>query len=147
MVERLRGVTQGASTHAETPDRDAVVHLVSRALFRRLRPYMQARAGDDDLEVLASCEHALRRMVAEPDFADPARFLFLEIRGRFSLSEQLWVRRSVDFHVGVARKLIARLPPEEGRPCAAFNRQGSPCQREAVDGSEYCPSHRHLEWR
>jgi hypothetical protein len=131
----------------ETLNRTDVVYLVSRALFRRLRPYMEAAAGSGDLEVLGSCELAVRRMTEEPDFADPARFLFLEIRGHFSLSEQLWVRRIVDYHLAVARKLIAQLPPEEGRECAAFNRQGSPCRREALPGSEYCPSHRHLEWR
>ena len=108
---------------------------------------MEPVAGGNDLEVLERCELVLRRMVSEPDFANPARFLFREIRGHFGLSEQLWVRRVVDFHLGVAQKLIGRLPPEEGRECAAFNRQGSPCRREVVAGREYCPSHRHPEWR
>jgi len=28
--------------------------------------------------------------------------------------------------------------------CQAFNRKGAPCQREALPGSGFCPSHKHL---
>jgi hypothetical protein len=85
-----------------------------------------------------------RRLANEPDFAHPARFLFEEIRVHFPLAEQLWVRRTVEVHIAVAQQLIAQIPRTE-RPCPSFTRSGTPCQREPAPGSDYCPSHRHLE--
>ncbi len=87
----------------------------------------------------------MRRLETEPDIARPARYLFEEIRNCFPIGEQLWVRRVVDFHVAIARQLLATLSPPEGRECAAFTRRGTPCQREPRPGNDYCPSHRHLE--
>ena len=30
------------------------------------------------------------------------------------------------------------------RDCQVFSRKGAPCQREALPGSGFCPSHKHL---
>jgi hypothetical protein len=86
----------------------------------------------------------MRRIGDEPNFARPSRFLFEELRPYFPLYEQLWVRSVVDRHVQLAREILSRLPAR--RPeCGAFTRAGDPCRREPVLGSEFCPSHRHLE--
>lgn len=129
-------------------NKDDVAFMVSRALFRRLKPYTASgrNASGGHVALVASCELAVRRMMEEPDFSNPARFLFRELRDHFPLSEQPWVRRIVEQHLEAARDLIAQIPAEEEtRECAAFTRQGSPCRREARPGSHYCPSHRHLE--
>jgi hypothetical protein len=86
----------------------------------------------------------MRRIETEPDFAHPSRFLFEEVRACLPIGEQEWARRLIEVHVGVARELKRRLPPDT-RECAAFTRAGTPCQREPSEGSSYCPSHRHLE--
>ena len=120
---------------------------VSRSLYRRLAPHA---VGDtrqvierNRIRILDACERTLRRMEAEPDFADPARYLFEEVRVCLPVSGQGWARRLIDFHVAAAQRLIAEMPRE--RQCAAFTRQGTPCEREPVEGGEFCPSHRHLE--
>ena len=123
------------------------MYQVSRSLYRRLAPYV-AGGGREDIErnrrrVLDACEQTMRRLEAEPDFADPARFLFAEVRTCLPISEQGWARRLIDFHVDAARELVTQMPRE--RRCPAFTRQGAPCEREPVLDGAYCPSHRHLE--
>jgi hypothetical protein len=128
---------------------DGATYHVSRALYRRLAPEIaRGRTGSsDDLQarVLEACERTMRRIEREPHFAHPDRYLFGEIRSYFPVSEQAWVRKLVEFHVDVARELAARLRLAEQRSCAALTRQGAPCQRDPLPGSEFCPSHRHLE--
>lgn len=123
-------------------------YAVSRALYRRLAPYIDAVSRDDTRRsrqrLLDACESTMRRIEREADFARPGRFLFSQIRTEFGLHEQMWVRKMVDVHVDLARQLVARLP-DTSQPCAAYTRAGDPCQREARAGSAYCPSHRHLD--
>jgi hypothetical protein len=96
------------------------------------------------MRILDACETTMRRIETEPDFAHPSRFLFEEVRTCLPIGEQEWARRLIEVHVIVARELQRRLPPDT-RECAAFTRAGTPCQREPSEGSNYCPSHRHLE--
>jgi hypothetical protein len=126
------------------------IYAVSRALFRRLAPFVASAGGQRELQrhrqrVLDACEMTMRRIASEPDLAHPARYLFGEIRTCFPLQDQLWVRRMVELHAGYARKLVDAAPLPAARQCVATNRFGAPCRREAVGASEYCPSHRHLE--
>ena len=124
---------------------DGVACALSRSLYRRIRvPIAAGAAAADRQRILDACELTMRRLVAEPHFAKPARFLFEEIRGSYPLDEQLWLRRTVEAHIAVARQVLERMPARR-RECAAFTRSGSPCQREPVPDSEYCPSHRHLD--
>ena len=127
----------------ETTDAEGVEFALSRSIYRRLGPPL----GDSAVarqRVLDACEVTMRRLVTEPHFAKPARFLFEEIRCYYSLDDQLWVRRTIETHVVIARQIVERLPTPK-RDCSAFTRAGSPCQREPLPGSEFCPSHRHLE--
>lgn len=126
------------------------IYQVSRSIYRRLAPYVTEDPVTDLGErnrrrVLDACEGTMRRLETEPDFARPDRFLFEEIRTCFPIGEQLWVRRVIDFYVAAARELLRQMPPAEQRECAAYTRRGTPCQREPVGDSEFCPSHRHLE--
>lgn len=126
-------------------------HHLSRVLYRRLAPML----SDDPLQggiarqrqrLLDACEATLKRLATDPDyFAHPARFLFSEIRCLFSLEDQRRVRLIVDADVRTAGELLERRRALEPRGCAAFNRGGKPCRREALTGGRYCPSHKHLE--
>ena len=122
-------------------------YAVSRALYRRLSPYVCPSArdlGDRAAQrLLEECELTMRRIETEPDFAQPGRFLFQQVRILFPVHELLWVRKTIELHVGFARRVVERTAVVP-RPCSAYSRAGAPCQREAVNGSDYCPSHRHL---
>jgi hypothetical protein len=125
------------------------VYQVSRSLFRRLGSHVPVGLDPNAeerirVQLLDACEMTMQRVEREPDFAKPGRFLFEEVRNCFRLADQPTVRRLIDIHISVALQLREQLPPEH-RECAAFTRQGVPCRREPVPGSEYCPSHRHLE--
>ena len=125
-------------------------HL-SRALYRKLAPLLEPVAGLDELQhrrqaLLDACEATLDRLTTDPDyFSRPARYLFAEIRPLFGICNQLAVRVIVDREIGLAVEAIAQERALQHRDCAAHTRRGTPCRREPVAGSEFCPSHRHLE--
>ena len=124
---------------------DATVTALSRALYRRLLEPLPGQGSPRSRQrVLDACETTVRRLVEEPDFARPDRFLFGEIRLEYPMGEQLWIRRVVELHLDFARQTIGQLP-ETARGCGACTRAGDPCRRPALRGSEFCPSHRHLE--
>lgn len=122
-------------------------YAVSRALYRRLAPYVGASArGSRDgaaQRLLDGCELTMRRIETEPDFAQPGRFLFQQVCFLFPVHELLWVRKTIDLHVDLARRVVEQTAVAS-RPCSAYSRAGVPCRREPVNGSDYCPSHRHL---
>jgi hypothetical protein len=125
------------------------VYQVSRSLYRRLVPHVPIALEPETAEelrtrLLDACEMTVRRVEAEPDFARPERYLFEQVRTYFPFAEQPVVRKLIDIHMDLARQLREQMPPERSE-CAAFTRQGTPCRREPRPGSEYCPSHRHLE--
>jgi hypothetical protein len=96
--------------------------------------------------LLDACETTLKRLTTDPDyFARPERFLFGEIRSLFRLEEQLRVRLIIDLDLTSAKTVLERRRALEPRGCAAFNRGGAPCRRDALEGGRYCPSHKHLE--
>jgi hypothetical protein len=121
---------------------------VSRSLFRVLVPMIRrdapGQAGTNRKRVLDACETTMARLEGEPDLADPTRFLFGQVRTCFSIGQQAHVRHVIALHVELAREAIALQAPEH-RPCSAFTRQGTPCQREARPESRFCPSHKHLD--
>jgi hypothetical protein len=130
------------------PSGSEPIYHLSRALYRRLAPVVvedRPRLSSNRQRVLDACEFTMRRLVEEPNFARPSRFLFDEIRFCFAMSEQLWLRRIIDVHIDFATPLVEELRAGTRRSCAAYSRRGSPCQREAVAGRDYCPSHGHLE--
>ena len=133
------------ATNGQENAADGAARALSRALYRRLK-HSLADGADPRTHhgVLDACETTMRRLITEPDFARPADFLFEELRFYFPLDEQRWVRMTVDRHIELAKPFVDRLP-RPTRECNAFSRGGAPCRREARPGSEFCPSHRHLE--
>ena len=124
---------------------EQAANAMSRAIYRRLtEPLADRMEPRTRQRVLDACELTMRRISDEPNFARPSRFLFEELRPYFPLYEQLWVRTVVDRHVTIACEILSRLPRQRSE-CGAFTRAGESCRREPVAGSEFCPSHRHLE--
>jgi hypothetical protein len=84
-------------------------------------------------------------------FARPARSLFNDVRMLFPLSKQLVAFSVIERHMRLAADWVdlqARVGHSvNGAPlvCHATTRRGTPCQREPLPGSRYCPSHKHLD--
>jgi mRNA-degrading endonuclease YafQ of YafQ-DinJ toxin-antitoxin module len=132
------------------------MYQISRAIYRRLAPRVVPGPGDPNgqrsrQQLLESCEAMMTRMAEDRDYvAHPERTLFNDIRGCFSLPDQLLVYSIVKRHVQVADDYLARLPGDvtafgERRQCRASTRRGTPCRREPLPARAYCPSHKHLE--
>lgn len=128
----------------------------SRSIYRELAPHVIEDTADptgcrNKQRVLDACEAAIRRLAYDRRyFANPARWLFNEIRFHFAMTDQLRVRRVVECGTGLALDFLDRLPEGvviDGRPreCRAHTRRGTPCQRDPLPGRDYCPSHKHLE--
>jgi hypothetical protein len=153
VANALRSVLKGRGSSLRRPKGAAgeneVIYQVSRALYRRLGPFAVvptgAPADRSRKHVLDACELTMRRLVEEPHFARPGRFLFEEIRLYFPLTDQAWVRSLIEVHIRFAKPLAEQARAAAPRVCGAYTRKGTPCQRDAVSGSSYCPSHRHLE--
>lgn len=126
-------------------------HHLSRLLYRRLAPMLRddPRLGGirrQRQRLLEACEATMKRLATDPDyFAHPARFLFGEVRTLFRLEDLLRVRLLIDLDIASAQTVLERHRALRPRTCAALNRGGEPCRRDAVEGGRYCPSHRHLE--
>ena len=132
------------------------MYQVSRAIYRRLAPRVVEGPGDPGghrsrQHLLQACEAVITRMARERDYiAHPARTLFAEIRGSFSIRDQLLVYSVVERHVALADEYLSGLPPGatafgEPRKCRASTRRGTACRREPLPGMAHCPSHKHLE--
>lgn len=127
----------------------------SRSMYRDLAPLVaEGETGgcDNKQRVLDACEETIRRLAYDHRyFARPQRTLFREIRSVFPIATQQRVYDVIDRHITLAceyldRQLLTGFTID-GRPlaCHAQTRAGTPCQRKPRPGSDYCPSHRHLE--
>jgi hypothetical protein len=130
------------------------MYQFSRSIYRELAPRVVEDPNDptgcaSQQRLLDACETTIRRLTYDrPYFAHPARFLFGEVRAMFSLNDQLFVWRVIDGHVALAHSCLERMSVELGlepKRCRAETRKGTPCQRPAADGADYCPTHRHLD--
>jgi hypothetical protein len=139
------------------------MYQFSRSIYRELAPRIDLAPPIDALEsideaeasarhqLLKACEATIRRLASDHRyFARPAQTLFTDVRDFFSLSEQVRVYLVIERYIDLALQHIESLPDNltpDGRPrqCSASTRRGTPCQREPRPGSEYCPSHRHLD--
>ena len=125
-------------------------HHLSRLLYRELAPLLRDDPRQGGIQrqrqrLLDACEATTKRLVTDPEyFADPARYLFSEVRTLFGISEQLRVRRIVDLEIALAQAVIERQRRFIRRECAAYTRSGDRCRREPPAEGRYCPSHRHL---
>ena len=112
----------------------------------------RAGAGANKMRLLTRCEAAVERLASDRHyFARPARTLFNDVRTLFPLDKQLLVYSVIDRHMRLATEYVdshARQGESlTGAPlvCHATTRRGTPCQREPLPGSRYCPSHKHLD--
>jgi hypothetical protein len=124
------------------------VYQFSRAIFRELRPYLATEEAQ--AAVLEASEDMVERLAFGTAPRRPARELFRNVRLHVGLESQLRVRLVIDRYMGLAQTVC-----EDRRrrgldafglplPCAATTRHGTQCARRPVDGTGYCPSHRHL---
>lgn len=133
------------------------MYQFSRAIYRELAPYVledkpTTQLGTNRELVLRECEAAVERLMTDRRyFARPSRSLFTNIRPYFAIADLPRVYLVVDRNVSFALDFLKR-EPEYGfdaigldRSCQAMTRKGNPCQRQPLIGSEYCPSHQHLE--
>jgi hypothetical protein len=124
------------------------VYQFSRAIFRELRPYLATEEAQ--AAVLEASEDMVERLAFGTAPRRPARELFRNVRLYVGLESQLRVRLVIDRYMGLAQTVC-----EDRRrrgldafglplPCGATTRHGTQCARRPVDGTGYCPSHRHL---
>ncbi len=128
----------------------------SRAIYREIAPHVLEDRPWSQVEsnkelVLRACEATMHRILHDGrHFSRPARALFGDVRVYFSVRDQLRVYMAIERHVARAVAYVASLPPEEliahgvRRECEATTRKGTPCRRQPLPRSEYCPSHQHL---
>lgn len=132
------------------------MYALSRALYKDIAPQVSRQqvnptSGTNRAQVLAACEETMVRVADDwRYFHNPERYLFEQIRPYFPITEQLRVFNLIERHVAqaiaVAKTYAARgFKPDGTRlRCRATTRRSTPCMRNIVPGTEYCPSHQHL---
>jgi hypothetical protein len=132
------------------------MYQFSRSMYRELADFVvPAPSCGPKLaktQLLTSCEAAVERLATDRHyFARPSRTLFNDVRTLFPLNKQLLAFSVIDRHMRLAASYVdwqARIGNSlTGVPliCHATTRRGTPCQREPLPGSRYCPSHKHLD--
>jgi hypothetical protein len=132
------------------------MYQFSRSIYRELAPAVIEDPTDPTgctkkQRLLDACEATMQRLAYDrPYFAYPARTLFGEVRTMFALQDQRFVRRVIERRVELALDCLDRMPAALGLDrepveCKAYTRRGTACQRTPAPGSDYCPSHSHLE--
>ncbi len=132
------------------------MYQFSRSIYRELAPYISeetasAQQQTGHLRVLRQCEASIERLLVDRRyFAHPARTLFNDIRAYFSMADQARVYAIISRNVEIANRVFEQLPDAayeaRGTPrrCQAMTRKSTPCARQPLPASEYCPSHQHL---
>jgi hypothetical protein len=102
-------------------------------------------------DVLESCEQTMDRIADDwRYFHHPDRFLFEQVRAYFPITDQLVVYNLIAKHVERALQVTKTYAARGYKPdgtrlrCRATTRRSTPCMRNIVPGTEYCPSHQHL---
>jgi hypothetical protein len=132
------------------------MYQFSRSIYRELSGVVMTDArvggGANKQRLLHSCEAAVERLASDRHyFARPTRTLFNEVRTLFPLDKQLRVYSVIERHMRLAADYVDMCARQgaslSGVPlvCHATTRRGTPCQREPLPGSRYCPSHKHLD--
>jgi hypothetical protein len=132
------------------------MYQFSRSIYRELSDFVlpdpRTGATASKARLLTCCEAAVERLAADRHyFARPARTLFNDVRMLFPLNKQMVAYSVIDRHMRLAADYVdlqARVGHSlTGAPlvCHATTRRGTPCQREPLPGSRYCPSHKHLD--
>jgi hypothetical protein len=132
------------------------MYQFSRSMYRELAVFVvpdhNHEVSDAKAQLLHSCETAVERLASDRHyFARPARWLFNDVRVLFPMSKQVVAYSVIERHMRLATDYVdmqARVGHSvSGAPliCHATTRRGTPCQREPLPGSRYCPSHKHLD--
>jgi hypothetical protein len=132
------------------------MYQFSRAMYRELAADVSsdrgAREAGNRAQLLQACEAAVERVATDRHyFARPARTLFRDVRCLFPMSSQLRVYEVIERHMALACEYVDRAAQAgirlDGVPlsCHATTRRGTACQRIPLPGSQYCPSHKHLD--
>jgi 5'-deoxynucleotidase YfbR-like HD superfamily hydrolase len=132
------------------------MYQFSRSIYRELSEVVatdpRTSVVENKQRLLHSCEAALERLANDRHyFARPARTLFNEVRTLFPLDKQMRVYSVIESHMRLAADYVDMCARHgeslTGAPlvCHATTRRGTPCQREPLPGSRYCPSHKHLD--
>ena len=145
-----------AVTDSLTTQWGSEMYQFSRSMYRELSEFVipenKCAVGAAKTRLLTSCESAVERLASDRHyFARPARTLFNDVRTLFPLSKQLVAFSVIDRHMRLAADYVDQHARGghslTGAPliCHATTRRGTPCQREPLPGSRYCPSHKHLD--
>ena len=132
------------------------MYQFSRSIYRELAGEVSedrfGHSGSNRARLLASSEAAFERLATDRRyFARPARTLFNDVRMLFPMGSQLRVFQVIERHMSLAADYVDRAARAgislDGAPlcCNATTRKGTACQRVPLPGSQYCPSHKHLE--
>ncbi|MBA2567542.1 MAG: hypothetical protein ACR2IN_01120 [Thermoleophilaceae bacterium] len=132
------------------------MYQFSRSMYRELASDVAGEriteVSANRARVLRSCEEAVERLATDPHyFARPSRTLFRDVRSYFPMCRQLRVYEVIDRHMNLAGEYVDRAARAgvrlDGAPlsCHATTRRGTACQRVPLPGSQYCPSHKHLD--
>jgi len=130
------------------------MYQFSRSIYRALSPDVTggARSCANRAQLLDACESAVERLATDRHyFARPARTLFNDVRSYFPITSQRRVLAVIERHMQLATQYVdehARAGVTfDGSPlsCHASTRKGTACQRVPLPGSQYCPSHKHLD--
>jgi hypothetical protein len=132
------------------------MYQFSRGIYRELAGEVSgdrpARRAGSRTRLLQACEAAVERVASDRHyFARPARTLFRDVRCLFPMSSQLRVYEVIERHMTLACEYVDRAAEAgvrlDGSPlsCHATTRRGTACQRIPLPGSQYCPSHKHLD--
>lgn len=132
------------------------MYQFSRSIYRELgRELSRDRLANVEAkrsELLRACEAAVERLAHDRHyFAKPARSLYRDVRCLFPISSQMRVFEVIERHMALACEYVDRAAQAgvrlDGEPlsCHATTRRGTPCQRVPLPGSQYCPSHKHLD--
>jgi hypothetical protein len=132
------------------------MYQFSRSIYRELAPHVTGDCvvGGPEARgrVLRACEDAIERLASDPHyFARPSRTLFKDVRCYFPVNQQWRAYEVIDRYMSLATEYVDRAARAgvrlDGAPlsCHATTRRGTPCQRIPLPGSQYCPSHKHLD--
>jgi len=132
------------------------MYQFSRSIYRELVDDLAterlAQSCERRAQLLGSCERVVERLATDRHyFARPARTLFHDVRSLFPMDRQLRVYHVIERHMSLAVDYVERHAQAgvtfDGSPlcCHATTRKGSACQRVPLPGSQYCPSHKHLD--
>jgi hypothetical protein len=132
------------------------MYQFSRSMYRELAEDVVGQRLDqvtaNRAHLLEACEAAVERLATDRHyFARPARSLFRDVRSYFPMCRQTRAYEVIERHMVLAGEYVDRAARAgirlDGSPlcCHATTRRGTACQRIPLPGSQYCPSHKHLE--